>query len=441
MIKEIRMGLTFRKASYDDLDAIERIYERSHDAEAEGLTTTGWLRGIYPVRSVAVASLDRGDMYVAELDGEVAATGVINQIQVDVYADCDWIWKGPDDDVSVLHTLAVDPETRGQGIGPAFVRFWEELAAESGCSILRIDTNAINKRARRMYAKLGYTESGIVPTVFNGIPGVDLVLMEKFIGTEIQRYLREMQDVKYADFQAALTPGIERERFIGVRTPDMRQYARELVRGGAGSSTGRSKAGSADTGNKRLSSECEAFLGALPHKYFEENQLHAFIISEVRDFGSCMDLTERFLPYINNWATCDQLSPKVFAKHADELPEYIDRWLGSDGLYTVRFGIGMVMRYFLKDRFDGGDCRVTGREYMDRIADMRSDEYYLNMMIAWYFATALAKQYDAALAVLTERRLDAWVHNKTIQKAVESRRITDEQKKYLRGLRIRRARG
>ncbi len=412
----------FRKAAWSDLDDIVRIYDKSHDAEEAGLTTTGWLRDIYPVRPVAEASLKRDDMYVAEVDGRVAATGVINQIQVDVYADCDWVYKGPDDDVSVLHTLAVDPDARGMGIGPAFVKYWEKLAADEGCSILRIDTNAINKRARAMYAKLGYIESGIVPTVFNGIPGVDLVLMEKFNGTEIQRRLREMQDDKYADFQIALIPGKARECTIGVRTPQLRAYAKDLM-----------KAAKADEEARK---ELESFLNILPHKYFDEMQLHAFIISEIKDFDECMEAVERFLPYVDNWATCDQLSPKVFGKkkgerlvHGAELLEHIDKWLASDRTYTVRFGMGMLMQHFLDEEFDPA--------WMERIASVRSDEYYINMMIAWYFATALAKQPDAAMAVLHEGRLDKWTHNKAIQKATESRRITDEMKAYLRTLKIR----
>ncbi len=404
----------FRKASWDDLDAIARIYDKSHDAEEAGLTTTGWLRNVYPVKSVAEASLERGDMYVAEAGGKVVATGIINQIQVDVYADCDWVYKGPDDDVSVLHTLVVDPGARGMGLGPAFVRYWEDLARSEGCSILRIDTNARNKRARAMYAKLGYIETDIVPTVFNGIPGVDLVLMEKFNGTEIQRRLREMQDVKYADFQNALIPGQERERAIGVRTPQLRAFAKELAK-------------NSDDGI------VVSFLDELPHRYFDEMQLHAFIISGIKDFDECMREVERFLPYVDNWATCDQLSPKVFAKkkngrlvYRDELLEHIDSWLDSELTYTKRFGIGMLMQHYLGEEFD--------TEYMDRVAAIRSDEYYINMMIAWYFATALAKRYDAALKVLLDGSLDKWTHNKTIQKAVESRRITDEQKAYLRSL-------
>ena len=401
------MQIRFRKAVRDDLDAIEQIYDHSHDAEEAGQSTTGWVRNIYPVREVAEAALERDDMYVGEAGGRIIATGVINQIQVDVYEDCDWVFKGPEEDVWVLHTLAVDPEVRGLGAGPAFVRFYEDIARDAGASILRIDTNAINSRARKMYAKLGYTETDIVPTVFNGIRGVDLVLMEKFAGTEIQKRLRDMRDAKYADFQAKLTPGVEPERFIGVRTPQLRAYAKELVRSGG----------------------YEGFLDDLPHRYFDENQLHAFIISEIKDYDRCMEMTEIFLPYVNNWATCDQLSPKVFARHKEDLLRHAAEWIGSADTYTVRFGIGMLMQHFLDKDFD--------TSYMDMVAGILSDEYYINMMRAWYFATALAKQYDAALAVLKEHRLDVWTHNRTIQKATESRRITDEQKEYLRTLKIK----
>ena len=401
------MQIRFRKAVRDDLDAIEQIYDHSHDAEEAGQSTTGWVRNIYPVREVAEAALERDDMYVGEAGGRIIATGVINQIQVDVYEDCDWVFKGPEEDVWVLHTLAVDPEVRGLGAGPAFVRFYEDIARDAGASILRIDTNAINSRARKMYAKLGYTETDIVPTVFNGIRGVDLVLMEKFAGTEIQKRLRDMRDAKYADFQAKLTPGVEPERFIGVRTPQLRAYAKELVRSGG----------------------YEGFLDDLPHRYFDENQLHAFIISEIKDYDRCMEMTEIFLPYVNNWATCDQLSPKVFARYKEDLLRHAAEWIGSADTYTVRFGIGMLMQHFLDKDFD--------TSYMDMVAGILSDEYYINMMRAWYFATALAKQYDAALPILKEHRLDVWTHNRTIQKAIESRRITDEQKEYLRTLKIK----
>ena len=190
MVKDLK----FRKATKEDTDAIVRIYERTHDAEEAGLTTTGWVRGIYPVREVAEGSIARDDMYVAELtesvcgpDGEtsaesrIVATGMINKTQVNVYLDCDWEYKAPDDKVCVLHTLAVDPDVRGLGIGPAFVRFYEDIGKDWDCEVLRIDTNARNKRARKMYAKLGYIETDIIPTVFNGIRDVDLVPMEKKI--------------------------------------------------------------------------------------------------------------------------------------------------------------------------------------------------------------------------------------------------------------------
>ena len=170
---------SFRKADSSDIPAIERIYDHTHDEEEAGNTTVGWKRGIYPTLHTAEDSLERGDMYVAEIDGKVIATGIINQEQVDVYADCDWKYKAPDDKVAVLHTLAVDPETRGRGIGPSFVKFYEQLARDWGCEVLRIDTNETNAAARKMYKKLGYIETDIVPTDFNGLKKINLVLLEK----------------------------------------------------------------------------------------------------------------------------------------------------------------------------------------------------------------------------------------------------------------------
>ena len=172
----------------------------------------------------------------------------------------------------------------------------------------------------------------------------------------------------------------------------------------------------------------EEFLHDLPHKYFDEDQLHAFIISLIKDFESCIKEVDGFLPYVNNWATCDQMSPVIFKKHRRELLIHIKRWIASDKTYTVRFGIGMLMQHFLDDAFD-----VSCPEM---VANVSSDEYYVNMMRAWYFATALAKQYETALPYITEYRLDAWTHNKTISKAVDSYRITDEQKSFLKGLRL-----
>ena len=225
---------------------------------------------------------------------------------------------------------------------------------------------------------------------------------------EIRAELFRHQDTAYRDFQCKLIPTVAPERVIGVRTPVLRKLAKEL-------------AGKRDT---------DDFLNDLPHFYFDENQLHAFLISEIRDFSACLAATERFLPYVDNWATCDQLSPKAFKRCREKLPEEIRRWISSGETYTVRFGIGMLMQHFLDEDFD--------MKYPEAVASVRSGEYYIRMMAAWYFATALAKQYEAILPFLESNRLEPWTHNKTIQKAVESYRITPEQKEYLRGLRVKR---
>ncbi len=224
---------------------------------------------------------------------------------------------------------------------------------------------------------------------------------------EIRDRLFAMRDEKYGAFQSKLIPTAAGEAFIGVRTPDLRKYAKGLVKRDG----------------------VQQFLDDLPHRYFDENQLHAFILSEMKDYDRCMAEVCRFLPYVDNWATCDQMSPKVFKKHRPELLEYIKEWLKSDHTYTVRFAVGMLMEHFLDEDFDP--------DYPEMAARIRSDEYYINMMTAWYFATALAKQYETVLPYLENRRLDPWTHNKTIQKAVESYRITDEQKAYLKELKIK----
>ena len=221
---------------------------------------------------------------------------------------------------------------------------------------------------------------------------------------EIRKQLFEFQDVKYKDFQKNLIPTVDPERIIGVRTPELRKYAKQLVK----------------------ENKTDEFLSDLPHKYFDENQLHAFILSELKDYEKCVEEVCRFLPYVDNWATCDQMSPNVFKKHRTELMEYIKQWLESDKTYTVRFAIGMLMQHYLDDEFDIG--------YAEMVQEVKSEEYYINMMIAWYFATALAKQYDNILPILEQNRLDVWTHNKVIQKAVESYRIMPEQKAYLKSL-------
>ena len=227
------------------------------------------------------------------------------------------------------------------------------------------------------------------------------------ISDEIRNELFKMQDIEYRDFNSKLIPTVKKEDMIGIRTPELRKYAKKLIK----------------------SEEMEEFLHSLPHKYFDENQLHAFIISEIKDFKLCIDELINFLPYLDNWATCDQLSPKIFKKYRNDLLPHIYEWLKSDKIYTVRFGIGMLMEHFLNEDFK--------TEYPEMVAAVRSEEYYINMMTAWYFATALAKQYESILPFIEGNKLDTWTHNKSIQKAIESNRISAEQKNYLKGLKIK----
>ena len=214
-----------------------------------------------------------------------------------------------------------------------------------------------------------------------------------------------MQDLKYREFHSRLMPGIDKETIIGIRMPVLRKFTREFAK----------------------TPEAECFLRDLPHRYYEENNMHMMIVSWIKDYGMCLSELERFLPYVNNWATCDLPAPKCFAKHKEELLLEIRRWIASEKTYTIRYGIGMLMNFYLDEDFSP--------EYLKLAADVRSEEYYVNMMIAWYLATALAKQWEATIPYLEERRLPEWIHRKTIQKAIESYRITPEQKVYLRNLR------
>lgn len=231
--------------------------------------------------------------------------------------------------------------------------------------------------------------------------------MDHGSGTEIRQKLFGLQDLSYKQFHQSLMPTIPHEKVIGVRVPELRRLAKSL----AGTP------------------EAERFLHTLPHEYYEENNLHAFLLEGVRDYEQALAAVEKFLPYIDNWASCDSGCPRVFAKHRAELLEPIRRWLASPETYTVRYGIGMLMRYYLDEMFQP--------EYLVWVAQVQSEEYYINMMRAWYFATALAKQPQAALPWLAGYRLDVWTHNKTIQKAVESRRISPQMKMQLRTLRVR----
>ena len=222
----------------------------------------------------------------------------------------------------------------------------------------------------------------------------------------IVEHLLSVSDEAYAAFQRPLLPSIGADTMIGVRTPELKRYAKELLK----------------------TTDVTDFLNTLPHKYFEENQLHAFLISGEKDFDVCLHKVSNFLPYIDNWATCDQLSPWIFAKHSEKLLPFIEKWLKSKHEYTVRFAICLLMRYFLDEKFLP--------RYHELVAGVKRDEYYIKMMQAWYFATALAKQYEATLPFIENHRLEPWVHNKTIQKAVESFRVSDEHKNYMRTLKV-----
>lgn len=223
---------------------------------------------------------------------------------------------------------------------------------------------------------------------------------------EIQNKLFSLKDEKYAEFQAKLTPSVEREFFIGVRNPDVRAYAKEI----------------------KNTKQAEDFLNALPHKYYEENMLHTMLLNEEKDFAQCIERVERFLPYIDNWAVCDCLSPKAFKRNKIPLEHKAYEWCQSEHTYTCRFGIKTFMSHFLDNDFK--------QEQMKFISKIESDEYYINMMISWYFATALAKQWSDAIKYFEKPCMQKFCHNKSLQKAIESYRITPEQKKYLRTLKI-----
>lgn len=221
---------------------------------------------------------------------------------------------------------------------------------------------------------------------------------------KITKKFFDLKDLDYAAFQSKLTPGIPPEHFIGIRMPLMRKLAKEYIK----------------------DPECVQFLNRLPHKYYEENMLHGLLIEQIRDYDECIKQLDIFLPYVDNWAVCDVMSPKVFKRNTNRLIDDINRWIASRHTYTIRFGIGMLMRYYLEDLFKP--------EYLSLVASVRSDEYYVKMMIAWFFATALAKQYKKTVPYIESKVLDDWTHRKTIQKACESYRISDEQKKYLKTL-------
>lgn len=220
----------------------------------------------------------------------------------------------------------------------------------------------------------------------------------------IEKLLFEKRDEEYAAFQAKLTPTVDKKFFIGVRVPEVRKLAKQLK-------------------DEPIALK---FLKELPHKYYDENMLHGLLVSEIKDYDKAIEETDRFLPFVDNWAVCDIMSPKVFKKHKPELIKKIKEWAKSKETYTIRFGVEMLMSHFLDDDFNP--------EYLEIPAKIKNDEYYVKMMIAWFFATALAKQWESTICFIENKKLETWTHNKTIQKAIESYRITDEQKAYLRTL-------
>jgi len=221
------------------------------------------------------------------------------------------------------------------------------------------------------------------------------------MNSEIEKILFLMGEEKYRDFSTKLMPTVDKNTVIGIRTPLLRKYAKSIE-------------------------NYEEFLRELPHKYFEENNLHAFLIEREKDFNRCIEKLDEFLPYVDNWATCDSMKPKVLKKEPEKLLRHIKRWIKSGNTYAVRYGINLLMSFYLEEYFD--------EKHLEIVAKIKSKEYYINMMRAWYFATALAKQYEKTVVLLEKNVLDEWTHNKTIQKAVESFRITKEQKEYLRTL-------
>ncbi|MBR3803485.1 MAG: DNA alkylation repair protein [Clostridia bacterium] len=224
--------------------------------------------------------------------------------------------------------------------------------------------------------------------------------------TDIQKKLFEMQDLSYRDFHSRLMPETDKEKVIGVRTPELRKYAKQLYG----------------------TPEADKFLSQLPHKYYEEDNLHAFLIEQINDYGEIIAKLDEFLPYIDNWATCDMMKPKIFKKHLPKLKEKCFEWLDSPHTYAVRFGIVMLMTHFLDDEFD--------ISIPEKISQIRSEEYYIKMAVAWYFATALAKRYDETIPFIKNNKLDLWTHNKAIQKAKESYRIRQEHKDFLNTMKI-----
>lgn len=231
--------------------------------------------------------------------------------------------------------------------------------------------------------------------------------MERSTEQKIRQQLREMQDLAYRNFHAKLIPNIDKETVIGVRTPALRAYAKKLC--------------------KEEPQTAACFLQKLPHAYYEENNLHGLLIGQsAKTPQEALDQIDAFLPYVDNWATCDMLPPKIFRKDLPLVRSRILPWLASEETYRVRFAIVAMLTFFLDEEFEESD--------LTRLAEIHSEEYYINMAIAWYYSFALIKQYDRTIGLFEAKKLAPWIQNKSIQKAIESYRIAPETKAYLRTL-------
>ena len=313
----------------------------------------------------------------------------------------------PKKDCMYLSKLYLYKEERGKGYGRLMLEFVIGEAEKLGLPAVELNVN-INNPTVQVYEKMGFFMARREKNpIGHGFYMDDYVYRLSFVNREIREKLYSLKDDEYGKFQGKLMPDVPDDSIIGVRMPQIRELAKEYAH------------------HPRIS----GFLSELPHKYYDENILHAAIISMEKDYARAVESVNGFLPYVDNWAVCDILRPKAFSKNHEGLRSEIDRWIRGRDTYTVRFGLGMAMCHFLDEDF--------APEYLEAAAGIHSDEYYVNMMIAWYFATALAKQWEAALPYLTDERLPVWVHNKTIQKAIESRRIADDRKTLLRSMKIR----
>ncbi len=386
------MHRTIRLVTYDDIPAIMPVIDAAREMMHSSGNVNQWING-YPSEEIIHADIARDGGFMVTDDERIVAYFAFLPAPEPTYEKIyDGAWLN-DEPYYVIHRLASWPDVHG---------IWDcvlEWAFER-TRTLRVDTHRDNHIMQHNILKHGFTYCGIIYL----LSGDERLAYQKTIS--LQEQLFDLQDKAYADFQSKLLPTVSHETVIGVRTPDLRKMAKQICKTPA----------------------AQEFMQALPHRYFDENQLHAFILSEEKDFDTCIAELEQFLPYVDNWATCDQLSPRCFKKHTTELLSYIRRWMKSTHTYTIRFGMGMLMRYYLDGEFKP--------EFLEWVASIKSDEYYIRMMQAWFFATALTKQWDSTLPYIEQHRLHPWMHNKTIQKAIESYRITDEQKALLRTFRV-----